>query len=633
MGASGREEGEGKADRTVHRSYRLTLIVAAGFIFLAAASFGASCLSFTAVSRTVLRSNPGAADSLASNFAGMLFRLRLCSFGFLVVAFLTALYRRRLQAWIEEAVFPIPRFLGGATSSLVNGWKADGKLIAWMVPILIVIGAVLRMRFLFGPVGFDEADTFVSYASRPLYLGLSWYPAPNNHLFYTFLMHITCWLLGDHEWAIRLPALLAGILLIPLTYWAGRVLYGKHSALIAAALVTAASPIIFYSVNGRGYTLVCVFFQLLLIIGRYLLDQESSPGWLLWALVAAVGFYTIPIMLYAAGTVTLWLALSGRNMEPERRRQIFAGLGSAIAVTAFVTTLLYLPVLVVSGPKSLFANPWVHPLTLERMLNLLPGGIKETWGMLTADVPHPLVWSLVAGFMIGLVYHRRVAATRVPVPIAAFLCIAPLLLAQRVIPYGRVWLFLVPLCAIVSSAGLWFIVRLLANRVGSRRQSGIAAAMAIGCSLLMGSAVLRGSSVSSIGGFPGIQGVAVWMKGQLMPHDILLGKLPVTAHLTYYLRRNGIRPTYRAAPCDSMSLVYSFNAPITAAPATRKMRVLAVVVDRSQTVGSVLSIMCLPTQAFSEPKLVYSDQGVSLYETYIDPSPLPSTSNSGMGKR
>jgi hypothetical protein len=118
-----------------------------------------------------------------------------------------------------------------------------------------------------------------------------------------------------------------------------------------------------------------------------------------------------------------------------------------------------------------------------------------------------------------------------------------------------------------------------------------------------------------------------------MPRDILLGKLAVTAHLTYYLRRNGIRPAYRAAPCDGMSLVYSFNAPSTGAPATGKTRVLAVVLDRTQTVGSVLSIMCLPTQAFSEPKLVYSDQGVSVYESYIDPRALPSIGNGGTGKR
>ena len=182
----------------------------------------------------------------------------------------------------------MPRFLGGAASSLVGGWKADGKLIAWMVPILIVIGAVLRMRFLFEPMAFDEADTFISFASKPIYLGLSLYSTPNNHIFHTLLMHIAWRLFGDQEWAIRLPVLLAGILLIPVTYCAGRVLYGKHSALIAAALVTAASPLVSYSVNARGYILVCVFFLLLLIAGRYFSTTtvrlvgccgRSSPPW------------------------------------------------------------------------------------------------------------------------------------------------------------------------------------------------------------------------------------------------------------------------------------------------------------------------------------------------------------------
>src|SRR5579863_135083 len=634
MGSSGREEGEGKADRTVRRSYRLTLIVAGGFIFLGAASFGASCLSFAAVSRTVLRSNPRAADSLASNFAGVLFRLRLCSFGFLMVAFLTVLYRRRLQAWIEETVWPMPRFLGGATSSLVDGWKADGKLITWMVPILIVIGAVLRMRFLFEPMGFDEADTFISFASKPIYLGLSLYSTPNNHIFHTLLMHIAWRLFGDHEWAIRLPVLLAGILLIPVTYCAGRVLYGKDSALIAAALVTAASPVVSYSVNARGYILICVFFLLLLIVGRYLLDHDSSPGWLLWALIAAVGFFTIPTMLYAAGTVAVYLVQSSLRMETEMRHRFQAHLGLAVAIAGFATTLLYLPVLVVSGPNSLFANSFVHPRTLARLSSELPANVWETWQMLIADVPRPLVWILAAGFVIGLIYQRRVAPTRVSVPIAAVLCIAPLLLVQRVVPYPRVWLFLIPLCAIVSCAGLWFLVRLLANRFGTRRLSGISAAMALGCALLMGSAVLRGSSVSSSrGSLPGTEGAAAWIKGQLMRGDIVFGKFPVTAPLTYYFRRNGIHFVARAAPCNDISLVYSFSPPFTGVRATGEARVLAVVLDRSQKVGMVLSIMCLPLQTYSEPKLVYGGEGMSVYESYIDPRVLPSASNSGMGKR
>ncbi len=634
MGASGQKEDESKADRTVRRAYRLALIVAAGFIFLAAVSFGASCLSSTAIPRTVLQSNPGAADFLASNLAGVLFRLRLCSLGFLVIAFLTALYRRRLQAWIEEAVFPMPRFLGGAKSSLVDGWKADGKLIAWMIPILIIIGAVLRIRFLFEPIGFDEADTFISFASKPIYLGLSLYSTPNNHIFHTLLMHIAWRLFGDQEWAIRLPVLLAGILLIPVTYCAGRVLYGKHSALIATALVTAASPLVSYSVNARGYILICVFFLLLLIAGQYLLDHDSSPGWPLWALIAAVGFFTIPTMLYAAGTVAVYLALSSLRMEAEMRRRFQAHLGLAVAIAGFVTTLLYLPLLVVSGPNSLFGNTFVQPRTLARLSSELPVSVGETWQMLIADVPRPLVWILAAGFVIGLICHGRVATTRVSVPFAAVLCVAPLLLAQRVVPYPRVWLFLIPLCAIVSGAGLWFLVRLLANRFGTRYLSGISAAMTLGCSLLMGSAVLRGSSVSSSrGSLPGVEGAAAWIKGQLLPGDIVLGKFPVTAPLTYYFRRNGIHFVSRAAPCNGISLVYSFSQPYTGLPATGETRVLAVVLDRSQKVGMVLSIVCLPLQAYSEPKLVYGGEGMSVYEGYIDPRALPSANNSGTGRR
>ena len=316
------------------------------------------------------------------------------------------------------------------------------------------------------------------------------------------------------------------------------------------------------------------------------------------------------------------------------RHRFQAHLGLAVALAGFVTTLLYLPVLVVSGPNSLFGNAFVHPRTLAYLSSELPVNVWETWQMLIADVPRPLVWILAAGFVIGLIYQRRVAATRVSVPIAAVLCIAPLLLAQRVVPYPRVWLFLIPLCAIVSSAGLWFLLRLLANRFGTRYFSGVSAAMALGCALLMGSAVLRGSSVSSFrGSLPGIEGTAAWIKGQLMPGDIVLGKFPVTAPLTYYFRRNGIHFVPRAAPCNGISLVYSFSPPFTGAPATGETRVLAVVLDRSQNVGRVPSIMCLPLQTHPEPKLVYGGEGMSVYESYIDPGALPSASSSGMGKR
>ena len=89
-------------------------------------------------------------------------------------------------------------------------------LCALLVILLLTIG--LRLFFLFQPMRYDEANTFIQYASKPLYVRPSDYSLPNNHLFHTFLVHTAYLLLGNKPWVIRLPALIAGILLAPASY-------------------------------------------------------------------------------------------------------------------------------------------------------------------------------------------------------------------------------------------------------------------------------------------------------------------------------------------------------------------------------------------------------------------------------
>jgi hypothetical protein len=537
----------------------------------------------------------------------------------LLAGLLAVVCRRKVQAWIEEAVLPLPRFLAGAARSLARGLKADGKLNAWVLLALCLLGAVLRIRFLFQPAGFDEADTFLSYVSRPLFVALSWYPQPNNHLFHTLLVHYAWRMFGEQEWVIRLPALFAGILLIPVTYWAARALYERHSALLAAGLAAAASPLVAYSVNGRGYTLVCVLFLALLITGRYLLEHDSPPAWLLWALVAALGLYTIPIMLYAVGAAALWLVLSSRAIESGKARRQFRGrLGWALAITAAVTAMLYSPVLIASGWRPLLANSYVRSRTFAYLFANLPGHAGKTWDLWTANAPPPLTWLLAAGLVIALVCHRRIATHHVPVPLAAALSIAVLLLVQRVVPFTRVWLFLLPLCAMVSSSGLWHLLRLFRGRAEAR-SSGLPAAVALSCFLLMGGAVLRGMSVSSRSALDGIEDIAVWLKGRLTPGSVVVAGIPATAPLSYYFRRHRVPLINRPAPCDAMALVYSSTGSFTGTPASGEMRVLTVVDEEQQTLQTVLSAACLTGQAPPVAMLVYGRPGLSVYESYIGP--------------
>ena len=46
--------------------------------------------------------------------------------------------------------------------------------------VISMTAAALRLLYLLRGVRYDEAATYLLFASRPLYVALSWYPAPNH---------------------------------------------------------------------------------------------------------------------------------------------------------------------------------------------------------------------------------------------------------------------------------------------------------------------------------------------------------------------------------------------------------------------------------------------------------------------
>jgi len=237
---------------------------------------------------------------------------------------------------------------------------------------------------------------------------------------------------------------------------------------------------------------------------------------------------------------------------------------------------------------------------------------------MTADIPGLLLWLLVAGFATGLAFHRRCAAHRIPVMFAVVLWIAPVLLIQRVAPFPRVWLFLLPLSLMVACGGLWLMVRTLVGHWGPRARW-LPVAIALACFLLVGGTVIRSDSVRSRPKLSGIKELAAWMKGRLKPQDVVLAKIPSTAPLSYYFRRQGIQMINRPAPCDGMSAVYSSTGFYPPNRENIKGRILAIVCEQEQTLESVLAIGCLENRTTADPRLIYRQGGIELYETSIDP--------------
>jgi 4-amino-4-deoxy-L-arabinose transferase-like glycosyltransferase len=342
---------------------------------------------------------------------------------------------------------------------------------------------------------------------------------------------------GNHPWAIRLPALIAGILLVPATYLAARILYGRSSALLAAALVATSSTLIEYSTNARGYTGVALIFILLVALGAHLQESWSPAEWAAFAILAALGFFTIPTMLYGVGAVLVWLVCS---IAAERRRELLrARLLPTLAAAAVLTLLLYAPVIAASGVHSLADNSFVAPQTWSYFAHHLPSSLHATFVRWHRDQPLPLWVLLALGFVVGLVLHRRLSPVKLSPAVGALAFIPPVLVLQHVVPFERVWLFLLPLYLMTSAAGLLFLVRRLESRKHyAAAIAGVAVAL---CASLAGEAVAsravyRSEDTSTFRDAPK---VVAFLQRYLRPGDRVLVSPPADLILEYYLDAKG----------------------------------------------------------------------------------------------
>ena len=105
-------------------------------------------------------------------------------------------------------------------------------------------------------------------------------------------------------WALRLPAAMArncdrstgpGPL--------GDRFADRDSALLGAALAAASTPLILYSTNARGYSLVVVLFLCLLLQAHRMREAPTMRDYALFAALSTLGLYTIPVMFYPIGVV------------------------------------------------------------------------------------------------------------------------------------------------------------------------------------------------------------------------------------------------------------------------------------------------------------------------------------------
>ncbi len=423
--------------------------------------------------------------------------------------------------------------------------RSDGRFLIYL-GIVVIIGIALRLAFLNQPIRYDEAFTYNVFAAHGLREILTNYGQPNNHIFHTILVYIATSIFGNEPWIIRLPAFIAGILLAPVAYIAARIHYSKEVGLLAAVFIATSSSLIEYSTNARGYELICLFTLLMLVLVKYIKAEDNLIAWLFFSILAVLGFFTIPIMLYPYGGFMGWLIVSWSVRDVGSRprdRFLKHFLVSGLLVGVFVA-LLYLPVILVSGLDKLVSNQFVRPENLSHGLETLGDLLYVMWGHWNTDMP--LVGSLILllGFILSILFHSKISDDKISLALVQIIwCVVVMLLTRRVPPWSRVFLYLLPMYLIWSSAGIVYLV----STVFERRKyfnASVFGAFVLILAVLLGLNVLRTRSVyysEQTGTLRDSQQIANWLGKHLKAGDAVVTFAPSDAILQYYFNKAHIQ--------------------------------------------------------------------------------------------
>ena len=151
---------------------------------------------------------------------------------------------------------------------------------------LILVGLALRLAvprgiWLDEAISIHQARLSLHGLFRNLYYGDRQPP----------LYHLTLWLtiraFGDGEFAVRLPSLIAGTLVIPVLYELGRELYDRRTGLIAAAFAAVSPLLIWYSQEVRMYEFVALFGLLALLTQLRAIRNGTMLNWAAYILATA----------------------------------------------------------------------------------------------------------------------------------------------------------------------------------------------------------------------------------------------------------------------------------------------------------------------------------------------------------
>ena len=461
----------------------------------------------------------------------------------------------------------------------------------WLITVLAAIGRLADLR---QPMRYDESVTWAYFVGRPWSTVVGSYQFPNNHVFFSVLAKLTSSLAPFQPWALRLPAFIAGVAIVPLTWAVGRRFASPAVGLLGAAFAAGSTSLMLYSTNARGYSLVVALFLAQLLIADRLRATARGADFAALAVTGALGAYTIPVMLYPLGVVATWLLLAAPGVARERRRRLVAGTVLAVLGAALLAGVLYLPIIRSAGLTALTGNAFVRPTPWGAFVTDLPRHAAETLLVWTDPLPW---WSALVLLVLALVGTWRVErADRPSLVVATAVWCGVLLAATHRVPFVRVWLFLLPLFLLAVARGLVRVAgRTRAAALATFPLTAVIVAAAMTTIALLGDSVRTSDDT---GAFPAARDVTARLARDLRPGDRVLAPIPANGPLLYY---------FSAAGLDT--------ALLTTPPERTRRAWLVLEPARGRTLQWAVTVGMIDPATFDQPSLIMQRHDVEIWRT------------------
>jgi mannosyltransferase len=333
--------------------------------------------------------------------------------------------------------------------------------------------------------------------SPPLYFALAW----------------VCAKLGDpHVW-IRVPALVAGVALVPAVYALGVRTVGRVPALIGAALLALSPFAIYYSDEARAYSLATLFVVLAALALLAAVERDGWRPWALFALAACAALYSHYTAGFALAAEVAWAAWAHR----ERLRELaFACLAVAAGLAPWLPSFLDDRT---AGFQTAIEN--INPFTASFFLRSLGiavlgnpyVGLRETPGTAVAVALAVGLALAVAGAVAARTQLvARLRSDRRLVLVIALAVASPLGAALYSIPFASVY---VPRTLLASLPAFFLLVGLLV--AAAPRSLGVPAAVLTIAALALGTVELYRETPK-----PPYRQAAEWVDDRRGPGDPVL---------------------------------------------------------------------------------------------------------------